>query len=55
MTDEQKTEQGKPSSTSAGIDKLVDRMEARRERIADEYEAKQLRGQIGRASCRERV
>ena len=48
MTDEQKTEQGKPSSTSAGIDKLVDRMEARRERIADEYEAKQLRGQRAR-------
>ena len=48
MADEQKTEQGRPERTSAGIDKLVDRMEARRERIADEYEAKQLRGQRAR-------
>lgn len=39
------------ASQSAGIDKLVDRMEQRRERVADAFEANQLRGQRARGAA----
>ena len=48
MDEERRDDNLKEASESKGIDKLVDRMESRRDRLSDAYDAKQLRGQKAR-------
>ena len=53
MTSENKAEEAREhsASQSKGIDRLVDRMESRRDRLSDQFDSNQLRGQKARGAA----
>jgi phosphatidate cytidylyltransferase len=52
MAEEEKAQEAKDptQSKSKGIDRLVDRMESRRDRLSDQFQSNQLRGQKARGA-----